>query len=85
MAEAVARKPGEKKVPENIQSWPKQVREYVDGLRAEMRRVTWPTREQVRATTGVVILTVFAFALFFWVVDVILSRTITSIQVAFTK
>ena len=46
---------------------------YVDGLRREMRLVTWPSRNQVRATTMVVLVTVFVFAFFFGVVDYVLT------------
>ncbi len=34
-----------------------------------MRKVVTPTRAEVRSTTTVVIITVFAFAAFFYVVD----------------
>ncbi len=54
-------------------SWPSRFRTYVDGLRREMRLVTWPNRNQVRATTMVVLVTVFVFAFFFGVVDYILA------------
>jgi preprotein translocase subunit SecE len=46
-----------------------QTRAYIDDVQGEMRRVTWPTWPQVRATTGVVIGAVFLFAAYFWVVD----------------
>ena len=49
-------------------------RDYVDSLRAEMRKVTWPNRKQVESTTAVVIISVFAFAGYFEVVDTVLSR-----------
>ena len=45
--------------------WPAQVKEYFEELRVEMRRVTWPSWKQVRATTGVVIAAIFAFAAYF--------------------
>ena len=35
------------------------------SCKQEMRRVTWPSWKQVRATTGVVIAAVFAFAAYF--------------------
>jgi preprotein translocase subunit SecE len=50
----------------------------------EMRRVTWPSWKQVRATTGVVIAAVFAFAAYFYVVDLIVGRGITRLFNAFT-
>jgi len=50
-------------------SWPSRLKSYVDELRDEMRLVTWPPWKQVRATTIVVIAAVFAFSLYFMVVD----------------
>ena len=50
-------------------SWPVQVKNYFEELQMEMRRVTWPSWKQVRATTLVVIVAVFAFAAYFAVVD----------------
>ena len=55
-------------------SLPARIKNYVDELRLEMHRVTWPTWKQVRATTLVVIMAVFAFAAYFFVVDFILFR-----------
>jgi preprotein translocase subunit SecE len=63
----------------SIAAWPKAIKEYVEDLQTEMRRVTWPPLKQVRATTLVVIVSVFAFAAYFSVVDYIVGRTITKI------
>ena len=52
---------------------PVRVRTYLDGVLRELRLVTWPGRQQVRATTLVVLVTVFAFAVFFGVVDYVLA------------
>jgi len=60
--------------------WPQQAKTYYEELRQEMRRVTWPSRQQVQATTVVVILTVFAFAAYFKVVDEVITRTVVSLQ-----
>lgn len=54
-------------------SWLPRFRAYVEELRHEMRLVTWPNRNQVRSTTVVVLVTVFAFAVFFGVVDLVLA------------
>jgi preprotein translocase subunit SecE len=45
------------------------ITEFYTETRHEMQRVTWPTRDQVRATTLVVIVTVFFFGAFFYVAD----------------
>ena len=61
---------------EKVKVWPTRTRDYFKELQNEMRRVTWPNRKQVEGTTAVVILTVFAFAGFFAVVDTVLDRTV---------
>lgn len=65
--------------------FPAQVREYVDGLRDEMRLVTWPSWVQVRATTTVVIVAVFVFAAYFAVVDQLVGIGIDRLFKAFAK
>ena len=44
-------------------------REFLHDVRVEMKQVTWPTREDVVSTTGVVIATVFFFGVFLAAVD----------------
>ena len=66
-------------------NWIQGVKDYYNELRLEMRRVTWPNRKQVEGTTAIVILTVFAFAAYFKVVDSVLVQAITGVQKAFTK
>ena len=61
---------------EKVKVWPTRTRDYFKELQNEMRRVSWPNRKQVEGTTAVVILTVFAFAGFFAVVDTVLDRTV---------
>ena len=65
--------------------WPAQIKEYVGELQLEMRRVTWPNRKQVEATTTVVIVCVFAFAAYFKVIDAIIEGTVTKAISALSK
>ncbi len=60
-------------------SWIDRAKEYFEDLKAEMKKVTWPTRQQVQATTAVVIACVFAFAAYFALVDEVLGRVIRRI------
>lgn len=60
-------------------TWLRGVKDYIDELKAEMRRVTWPSRAQVQATTAVVVVSVFLFAAYFALVDAVLGNTINSI------
>jgi preprotein translocase subunit SecE len=54
---------------QRVSSWPKRMKNYFGELQNEMRRVTWPNWKQVRATTMVVIVAVFAFSAYFYIVD----------------
>lgn len=65
--------------------WPAQTKNYFEELKQEMRRVTWPTWKQVRATTTVVIVAVFLFAAYFAIVDAAVGRLITKLFDTFSK
>jgi len=69
----------------DVKVWAQGTRDYVNELKLEMRRVTWPSRKQVESTTGVVIFSVFAFAAYFYVVDGILGKGIRDLLAFFTK
>ena len=71
--------------PQKAASWPARVKEYFEELQMEMRRVTWPSWKQVRATTAVVIAAVFAFSAYFFVIDNIINRVIQKLFDTFTK
>ncbi len=68
-----------------VWNWFKGLKEYFDELRAEMRRVTWPNRVQVQATTAVVIISVFLFAAYFALIDALLGSSINRMFHALTK
>jgi len=60
------------------ESWIESTRQYLIDIRGEMKRVTWPSRAKVESTTVVVIASVFAFAIYFKVIDTLIDRTVTS-------
>jgi preprotein translocase subunit SecE len=66
-------------------NWIQSTKDYTDSLKAEMRKVTWPNRKQVESTTAVVIVSVFAFAGYFEVVDTLLSSGVKGILNYFAK
>jgi preprotein translocase subunit SecE len=71
--------------PQKAAGWPARVKDYFEELQMEMRKVTWPSWKQVRATTAVVIASVFAFSAYFFVVDNLISRVINKLFDTFTK
>ncbi len=62
-----------------VAGWPARLSAYYEEVKREMRLVTWPGREQVQATTAVVIITVFIFGVYFGVVDYILAMLQTRV------
>ena len=54
---------------DQIKSWPVRIRTFYNDVRTEMRKVTAPSFKEVRATTTVVVITVFIFAMYFAVID----------------
>ena len=67
------------------QNWIESTRAYIDSLKAEMRKVTWPNRTQVESTTAVVIVSVFAFAGYFEITDTVFGAMIKRIIIYFAK
>jgi preprotein translocase subunit SecE len=56
-----------------------RTRDFLKDVRGEMRKVQTPTRAEVRATTTVVIVTVFTFAAFFYAVDTVLDQVLRAL------
>jgi preprotein translocase subunit SecE len=69
----------------DVNAMVQNTKDYVHELKLEMRRVTWPSRQQVESTTGVVIFAVFIFAAYFEVVDSLLGRGIQGVFNFFGK
>jgi preprotein translocase subunit SecE len=53
--------------------WWQRARVFLTEVRAEMKRVTWPSPKEIRATTIVVILTSVFFGLYLFGVDLVLN------------
>ena len=52
-----------------VSQWWAKSKEFLSEVRSEMRKVTFPTRDEVVATTIVVIVTSFVFAVFLFGAD----------------
>ncbi|MBF0108401.1 MAG: preprotein translocase subunit SecE [Magnetococcales bacterium] len=56
-----------------------QFKAYLLDVRAEVRKVIWPTRKDTTQTTVVVFGMVILVSLFLWMVDAILALVVQSI------
>jgi preprotein translocase subunit SecE len=66
-------------VGEKVSGTLANAREFLHDVRVEMKQVTWPSREDVVSTTGVVVATVFFFGVFLTVVDWLVQKGVTYI------
>ena len=61
---------------QQVTAGPQRLVEFLKETRQEMHKVVTPTRNEVRNTTFIVLATVFLFAAFFEVVDIVLGKGI---------
>ena len=62
---------------ERLKLWPERVKSFYSDVRTEMRKVTAPSWKEVRATTAVVVVTVFIFGVYFFIIDNVIQRGVT--------
>ena len=60
--------PGEK-----IKEWSDKTKQFYLDVRNEMKKVSWPGRQEVISTTTIVIVAVVFFGFYLGVVDVVLN------------
>ena len=53
-----------------------RIKAYLTDTRSELKKVTWPSRQELRESTQVVIVSTLIVTIFVGVVDQILSRII---------
>jgi len=63
----------EENIGSRLKAWPERTKDFLDDVRAEMKKVNYPGRKEVQATTTVVIITMFVFAASFYVVDTVIQ------------
>ena len=59
--------------------------DFLHDVRAEMRRVSWPTLKHVQNTTIITVIAVIFFAVYLFLVDQALSRLIIGLDWAIEK
>jgi preprotein translocase subunit SecE len=64
---------------DRLKSWPERVKSFYNDVRTEMRKVTSPSFKEVRATTAVVVVTVFIFGVYFFIIDNVIQRGVNAL------
>jgi preprotein translocase subunit SecE len=57
----------------------RRFRQFLIDVWGELKKTTWPGRQEVYGTTLVVIVTVLICAFFLWIVDLILNKGMETI------
>jgi len=63
--------------------WTKRFGNFLKDVRAELKKVTWPSKNEVVSTTVVVIAATVFFGFYLFFMDVIFSWAITQIKTLF--
>jgi preprotein translocase subunit SecE len=61
----------------------RRLKQFLVEVWSELKKTTWPTRQEVYGTTIVVIVTVVFCAFYLWIVDIFLSKGMNTVFEAF--
>jgi len=65
------------------EKWYRRIIPFLKEVRAEIKKVTWPSRNEVYSTTIVVILATLFFAFYLFFMDIIFSWVVAQIKSLF--
>jgi len=68
-----------------MNEWIKKIKEFLAETRIEMRKVSFPGRDEVVATTVVVLITSIVFAAYLWAADFLIQRGYVGIVKVFSR
>ena len=54
-----------------------RVTTFLSEVKSELKKVSWPTRDELKASTVVVIIATFLLGLYIGIIDFVLSKVIT--------
>jgi preprotein translocase subunit SecE len=57
----------------------KKTRTFLTDVRVELKKVTWPNRQDTLSSTVVVIIVVFIISFYLGFIDILLSRMVTTL------
>ncbi|MCR4410283.1 MAG: preprotein translocase subunit SecE [Candidatus Saccharicenans sp.] len=63
--------------------WHKRFVNFLKDVRSELKKVTWPAKQEVYGTTIIVIIAVFFFGIYLFFVDVVFSWLIAQVKTFF--
>jgi preprotein translocase subunit SecE len=61
-------------------AWHKRFINFLKDVRSELKKVTWPAKNEIYGTTIIVIIAIFFFGFYLFFIDVIFSWLIAQIK-----
>jgi preprotein translocase subunit SecE len=55
----------------------RELRSFLSEVKSELKKVTWPSMQEVRSTTIVVVATTFFFGFYLWGLDLVFSEVLS--------
>ena len=70
---------------EKAKEWAERSKQFYLDVRSEMKKVSWPSRQEVFGTTVVVVVAVFFFGLYLGLIDRILGYGLAKLIAYFQR
>ena len=69
---------------DKIKGWYQSSRVFYQDVRSEMKKVSWPSRDEVFGTTVIVVASVFFFGIYLGLIDAVLAQGFKKVLDYFT-
>jgi preprotein translocase subunit SecE len=64
---------------DTVKTWVSTGADFLREVGVELRKVTWPTRQETLGSTMVVLVMAILMAIFFWGVDILLTLAVRQV------
>jgi preprotein translocase subunit SecE len=69
---------------DKIKGWYQASKQFYQDVRSEMKKVSWPSRDEIFGTTVIVVASVFFFGIYLGLIDALLAQGFKKVLDYFT-
>ena len=69
---------------DKVKNWAQSGKQFYNDVRGEMKKVSWPARQEIVGTTVVVVVAVFFFGTYLGLVDYLLAMGLDKVLTYFS-
>jgi preprotein translocase subunit SecE len=69
---------------DKLKGWYQTSKQFYQDVRSEMKKVSWPSRDEVFGTTVIVVASVFFFGIYLGLIDALLAQGFKKVLDYFT-